>query len=72
MSDKQKWPQAAAIEAAADILIRLEDACQPEMCVIAGSIRRGKPNVGDIEILLLMRCMRQYFKNNSNHFSSFY
>lgn len=51
MSDKIKWPWAVALEAATDVLIRLEDACLPDRCVIAGSIRRQKPEVGDVELL---------------------
>lgn len=49
MSDKPKFPRALAIQAARQILPILETAC--ERIVIAGSLRRRKSEVGDIEIL---------------------
>lgn len=53
MSDKIKWPRHEALIAANDIIARIAPAC--ERVAIAGSIRRLKPEVGDIEILYIPR-----------------
>lgn len=49
MIDKPKYPRSAAIAAAKEILAELIT----ERVVIAGSLRRRKPLVGDIEILYI-------------------
>ena len=53
MSDKQKFPRAAALAIAGELVAELEPFCQ--RIEIAGSIRRRKPEVGDIEILHVSR-----------------
>lgn len=49
MSANIKWPRAAALAVAGEILARLEPFCGK--ITIAGSLRREKPAVGDVEIL---------------------
>ncbi len=49
MSDKPKFPRKEAIEAGLEIVELLKPFC--DRIAIAGSIRRGKEQVGDIEIL---------------------
>jgi DNA polymerase/3'-5' exonuclease PolX len=49
MSDAQKWPRAEALEVAAELTAALGPCC--ERLEIAGSLRRGKAHVGDVEIL---------------------
>jgi DNA polymerase/3'-5' exonuclease PolX len=44
-----------AIEVAEKYRKLLEPWCEPEMCRIAGSTRRKKPDVGDIEIVCVPR-----------------
>ncbi len=51
MSDKQKFPLVDAMKVACEIVDRLKPAC--ERICIAGSIRRQKPEVSDIEILFI-------------------
>jgi DNA polymerase (family X) len=53
MSEKIKWPRADALRAATGIIERLTPAC--ERIAIAGSLRRGKAEVGDIEVLFVPR-----------------
>lgn len=53
MSDKQKYPAARARLVAEKIVEWLKPACT--RIEIAGSLRRGKPEVGDIEILYISR-----------------
>ena len=50
---KKKFPRAAAIEVAREMVRALEPAC--ERIVIAGSLRRRKEAVGDVEVLLIPR-----------------
>ena len=50
-AQKQKWPRAAAIEVAREICQALTPAC--ERIIVAGSLRRKKPIVGDVEILFI-------------------
>jgi DNA polymerase/3'-5' exonuclease PolX len=38
-----------------DVLFRLEPACEPGYCVIAGSVRREAPEVKDIELVYIPR-----------------
>jgi DNA polymerase/3'-5' exonuclease PolX len=49
MSDKQRWPAAIARKVAEELIAELMPCCE-QICV-AGSLRRGKSDVGDIEIL---------------------
>jgi len=49
MSDKRKWPLAEARKVAEQWVERLAPFCQ--RIAIAGSVRREKPEVGDVEIL---------------------
>ena len=51
MMPKTRCPLHRAKEVASEILRRLEPAC--ERITIAGSIRRQKPDVGDIELLCI-------------------
>ncbi|MBE2203060.1 MAG: hypothetical protein IAE94_01795 [Chthoniobacterales bacterium] len=51
---KQKWPRASARIVAADLIERLGPAT--ERIEIAGSVRRKKPLVGDVELLIIPRC----------------
>jgi DNA polymerase/3'-5' exonuclease PolX len=50
---KQRWPAAIARKAAEELAAELAPRC--ERIEIAGSLRRGKANVGDIEILYVPR-----------------
>ena len=51
MSDKKKYPRAEAIAAAAELCRALKP--YTERMIVAGSLRRRKPMVGDIEILFI-------------------
>jgi len=53
MGDKQRWPFAEANAVATELLIALRDSCA--RAVVAGSIRRERPDVGDIEILYISK-----------------
>lgn len=53
MSDKKKYPYAEAMEVASEIQHFLTPHC--DQLLIAGSLRRGKAEVGDIEILYIPR-----------------
>lgn len=53
MSDKQRWPLKEALIIAETLANVLELRC--ERILIAGSIRRRKPEVGDIELLYIPR-----------------
>lgn len=55
MSEKAKWPRADALKIAQEIQAYLEPSCELGRCVIAGSIRRERSMVGDIEILYVPR-----------------
>lgn len=49
MSEKRRWPRAAAIAVARELCRELEPVT--ERLIVAGSLRRRKPFVGDVEIL---------------------
>src|SRR5215471_6986088 len=49
MSEKRHWPAALARKVAEQLVAELAPRC--ERIEIAGSLRRGKAEVGDIEIL---------------------
>jgi DNA polymerase (family 10) len=53
MSDKQRWPAAIARQVA-DQLVEALTPRSEQIC-IAGSLRRGRADVGDIEILYISR-----------------
>ena len=53
MSDNQRFPAAIARKVAEALVAELAPRC--ERIEIAGSLRRGKPDVGDIEILYVPR-----------------
>lgn len=49
--DKRRWPRTEALAVASDLLEALNDVT--ERITIAGSIRRRKPTVGDVELLFI-------------------
>jgi DNA polymerase/3'-5' exonuclease PolX len=51
--EKEKWPLKSARELAVSMVALLEPVCL--RIAIAGSVRRGKPEVGDIEIVYVPR-----------------
>jgi DNA polymerase/3'-5' exonuclease PolX len=51
MSGKVKHPRAKALEVARELTAALRGLCQPERFIFAGSLRRMKPEVGDIEMV---------------------
>src|SRR5262245_7828033 len=53
MSDKPRWPAASARKVADQLAAELAPRC--EHIKVAGSLRRGKADVGDIEILYVPR-----------------
>lgn len=53
MSQKKKFPRADAIAVAKEMVAALKSCCVEERLVIAGSLRRGKAFVGDVEVLLI-------------------
>ena len=53
MSDRKKYPRADALAAAEELQAILAPAC--ERIAIAGSLRRGKLEVGDVELLFVPR-----------------
>jgi DNA polymerase/3'-5' exonuclease PolX len=53
MNDKQRWPANIALPIANELIAQLQPRCQ-QIC-IAGSLRRRKAEVGDIEILYVPR-----------------
>jgi DNA polymerase/3'-5' exonuclease PolX len=57
MSDKQKWPRAQALSLATKIKALLVPVC--EVVEIAGSLRREKPFVGDIELVFVPKIVSE-------------
>lgn len=51
MTDKRKYPSAEALAVAKDLCNRLKPRC--ERLVVAGSLRRRRSEVGDVEILYI-------------------
>jgi DNA polymerase/3'-5' exonuclease PolX len=51
MSSKIKHPRAQALAVAKELTLALRDYCEPERFIFAGSLRRLKPEVGDIEVV---------------------
>ena len=54
---KAKWPRAAAIEVARELCAILEPVT--ERLIVAGSLRRRKAEVGDVEILFVPKVEKQ-------------
>jgi len=50
---KVKWPRSAALQVAKELCARLKPFC--EKLIVAGSLRRRKAEVGDVEILYVSR-----------------
>ena len=51
MSDKKKFPRAVAAAVFEELAAALSGHCEPGFILAAGSFRRQKPEVGDLEIL---------------------
>ena len=52
---KPRWPREQALAVARELTAVLEPVCQPGRCVVAGSLRRGRKDVGDVELLFIGR-----------------
>lgn len=52
---KQKHHRESAMKVADELLAILSPLCEPERCVVAGSLRRGKAEVSDVEILFVSK-----------------
>ncbi len=55
MSSKIKHPRAKALEVAKELTATLRALCEPNRFIFAGSLRRMKPEVGDIELVYVPR-----------------
>lgn len=55
MSSKIKHPRAKAMGVAKELTAALRELCEPERFIFAGSLRRMKPEVGDIEVVYVPR-----------------
>ncbi len=53
MSEKVRYPRAAALAVVRELLPLLTPCC--ERIVVAGSLRRGRADVGDVELLFIPR-----------------
>lgn len=53
MSDKKKFPRAMAVEVAKEMVAALKPYCEPERLIVAGSLRRRRTEVGDVELLFI-------------------
>lgn len=53
MSGKIKHPRAKALEVARELTAALRDLCEADRFIFAGSLRRLKPEVGDIELVYI-------------------
>jgi DNA polymerase/3'-5' exonuclease PolX len=51
MSGKVKHPRAKALAVARELTVALRGLCEPGRFIFAGSLRRLKPEVGDIEVV---------------------
>lgn len=56
MSDKKRFPAAAALAVASELIAQLQPHCH--RIQVAGSLRRGVRLVGDIELLLIPKMAR--------------
>lgn len=52
---KIKFPRAEAIAVARELVTALKPCCEPDRLMVAGSLRRRKAEVGDIEIVYIAR-----------------
>lgn len=52
-TEKKRYPRADAIAVVRELLPHLRPVCLPERVIVAGSLRRLKPTVGDIELLYI-------------------
>lgn len=52
---KQRYPREVAMKVANELIAILSPLCETDRCVIAGSLRRGKAEVGDVEILYVSK-----------------
>ena len=50
---KVRWPRSAGLEVAKELCDRLKPCC--EKLIVAGSLRRRKSDIGDVEILYVSR-----------------
>lgn len=57
MSDRIKYPRSDALAVAEELQAMIAPAC--ERIAIVGSLRRGKPEVGDIELLFVPRMSKR-------------
>ncbi len=57
MSEKQRFPRAAALEVARDLVRHLEPVTTK--LIVAGSLRRRKMDVGDVEIVYIPRTVER-------------
>lgn len=55
MSDKRRFPRADALRVAKELCDLLRPVTMPERLIVAGSLRRRKADVGDVEILYVPR-----------------
>ena len=60
MIDKPRFPLAEAEAVAKELVVLLAPACEREP-VIAGSIRRRKPDVGDIDLVVIPKAAESAF-----------
>lgn len=65
MSEKKKWPRAEAEAVARELVQALEPSC--EQIVIAGSIRRRKELVGDIELVYIPKFKADFDRTHLFH-----
>lgn len=50
---KRKFPRAEAIAVARELIVELAALCQAGRLVVAGSLRRRRPEVGDLELVYI-------------------
>lgn len=53
MSDKRKFPRAEAVTVAKELVMAIKPHCEPERLIVAGSLRRRRQEVGDVELLYI-------------------
>lgn len=56
---KTKYPRKLALQAAAEICKRLEPWCERDRLKVCGSLRRGKAEVGDVEVVFVPRMVSE-------------
>lgn len=52
---KQRFPRAVGLAVAREVCRALKSHCLPDRLLVAGSLRRGRATVGDVEILYIGR-----------------